>query len=144
MDRNQVLQQIDSEIREKLKTLQFPAMHIAEGIDTAIKSAVAFESTKTLNCEYDTLKAIITKPVIEFTVHEMGFALNAVGNRCQNDFKIVSPAEYIAIQDKVHVMGGKWAAIVNPIREAIVRKYETQQRLQAGLPVRNTPKLAKA
>lgn len=93
-----------------------------------LKNALIHETYITMNAAYpdfkELFKAMHEKNVYDFTLREMGLALNCVESKSMFQLCIGTHDEYLAVQDAVAVMAVKWNDHADKIKKPILERYK--------------------
>jgi hypothetical protein len=130
----------NEEIEKALKARHLPYNDMPTSFLTWLPIMLHFESRVTLGCDFETFKRMHeisrTGSASDLTLFEMGFILNAMERRTPDDFAKMgsSYTTYLECMEVVSIMTTKWNEIVTPIKNAIVKKLQTQAKISQGVP----------
>lgn len=132
-------QAVDAEIAETLRTTQFPSGKVAGNFTSLLERAILKSTPNAINCSWETFKRLYSHSA-SLNLYEMGIAINVITNSSADRMGL-GMEDYIGRMEGIYNMATEWNAIVQPIKDGIVRKHETRMRISGGLPVSQTPKI---
>lgn len=117
-----VREKVTSEIDRLQKETMFPESEVNVEFEAILRNALRCHTLQTAQCDLATFKTMAFGDVTQFSLREMGVALNIIETTSANSL-IVSNEEYIRILEIQEEMAKKWHDIWNPILEDIKNKH---------------------
>ena len=106
----------------------FPSEFVSVEFAVDFSNAIEYETVHTLKCNWDKLKSLLNVPVGEYTISQMGLALNAVTNRSMKELGLMM-SDYQVVQDRAYTMAAKWNEIVSATKKRLDEKYSNLAKL---------------
>jgi hypothetical protein len=121
--RNQMLKEkFSKEIAEAQKEMHFPAEDIPHNFREVLNRVLNTKCVHTMQCSWPMMKSLISDDVQNFTLEQMGLALNAIERTTPEEY-MCTLEEYAQLMDMQEEMARIWNNIWNPKFESIQRKY---------------------
>lgn len=131
---------MSKEIENLLNAELFPANLIHPKMGDWLKLALPHETAKSMGVPkpdfYKFWQSMTSKPIEEYSIWEMGFAINCLDCKSMTQLQCETTADYLQLQETVDQMGIIWNEHVNQIKEPITKRYTHMEgQIMANKPV---------
>ena len=128
---------MSDEIMALLNKEIVPSDQVPAGFERWLKLSLPHETAKEMKTSYDDYKKFISaldsKSIEQFTIWEMGFAINCVESKSMVQLNCHTRSEYLGIQDAIVEMGKLWTTHRETLVKPISDKYnELAKRVKDG------------
>lgn len=109
-----------------LGTTMFPSALIPKGFPGRLLLALRHECPKTFNCDWPMFKSLLLTEPKNFNLNQMAMAINALDSKNMEQLNMEYISDYVTCMDDIAEMAVKWNEMVMPIRESIVKQFNSK------------------